>query len=147
MFWMKAKEIYFHIHDVWEANTCICVKRLKASTKQHTHASLTALCRGLPGVNRYQKGKTNLDSQFFTGRMPFLPPNQQRQNTEGKTTSTKQTADKQTRTLIRRWSSHNACSKRCVLGLGLSINGVHQLIPYVVEILHVLHCTHTRNNV
>jgi len=22
-------------------------------------------------------------TQFFTGRMPFLPPNQQRQNTEG----------------------------------------------------------------
>ena len=62
-------------------------------------------------VNRYQKGKTNLDftearnsglgwavcksaphfrqsqhptTQFFTGRMPFLPPNQQRQSTEGK---------------------------------------------------------------
>jgi len=63
-------------------------------------------------VRRYQKGKTNLDfteardsewqwhqlgymqvctslqtdnptTQFFTGRMPFLPPNQQRQSTEG----------------------------------------------------------------
>jgi len=55
-------------------------------------------------VGRYQKGKTNLDftgardsgwqwqtdnhasiltTQFFTGRMPFLPPNQQRQSTEG----------------------------------------------------------------
>jgi len=63
-------------------------------------------------VGRYQKGKTNLDFteardsewlsrmqvctslqtdnhastppiSFFTGRMPFLPPNQQRQSTEG----------------------------------------------------------------
>jgi len=56
-------------------------------------------------VSRYQKGKTNLDftgakdsewqwlqtdnhaststTLFFTGRMPFLPPNQQRQSTEG----------------------------------------------------------------
>jgi len=59
-------------------------------------------------VRRYQKGKTNQDftesrdsewlrhqlghmqvctllqtAQFFTGRMPFLPPNQQRQSTEG----------------------------------------------------------------
>jgi len=64
-------------------------------------------------VSRYQKGKTNLDfteardsewrgiswvicksaphryprqhptTQFFTGRMPFLLPNQQRQSTEG----------------------------------------------------------------
>jgi len=25
---------------------------------------------------------------FFTGRMPFLPPNQQRQSTEGKSTGT-----------------------------------------------------------
>jgi len=63
-------------------------------------------------VSRYQKGKTNLDfteardsewqwhqlgrmqvctllqtdnhasTQFFTGRMSFLPPNQQRQSTE-----------------------------------------------------------------
>jgi len=64
-------------------------------------------------VSRYQKGKSNLDfteardsewqwhqlghmpiapdrqphqhptTLFFTGRMPFLPPNQQRQSTEG----------------------------------------------------------------
>jgi len=52
-------------------------------------------------VSWYQKGKTNLDfteardsewqwnqlcqhptTPFFTGRMPFLPPNQQRQSTE-----------------------------------------------------------------
>ena len=81
----------------------------------HTHTRLMALCPGLPGVSRYQKGKTNLDftearevsgsgiswaisksasryrqitmpaptTQFFTGRMPFLPPNQQCQSTEG----------------------------------------------------------------
>jgi len=64
-------------------------------------------------VSRYQKGKTNLDfteardsdwqwhqqvctllqtdnhasthHSVFTGRMPFLKPNQQRQSTEGKT--------------------------------------------------------------
>ena len=37
-------------------------------------------------VRRYQKGKTCLDfteALFFTGRMPFLPPNQQCQSTEG----------------------------------------------------------------
>jgi len=68
---------------------------------------------GTTQVSRYQKGKNNLDfteagdsewqwhqqghmqvcillqidnhvKQFFTGRMPFLPPNQQRQSTEGK---------------------------------------------------------------
>jgi len=62
---------------------------------------------GTTPVSRYQKGKTNLDftearnsewqwhqlghmqictyptAQFFTGRMPFLPPNQQCQSTEG----------------------------------------------------------------
>jgi len=69
---------------------------------------------GTTRVTRYQKGKTNLDfteardnewqwhqldhmgprsrqittpaphHSVFTGRMPFLPPNQQRQSTEGK---------------------------------------------------------------
>jgi len=65
---------------------------------------------GTTRVSRYQKGETNLDfteardsewqwhqlghmqvctspaphrSVFFTGRMPFLPPNQQCQSTEG----------------------------------------------------------------
>jgi len=62
---------------------------------------------GTTRVSRYQKGKTNLDFteatdsewqwhqlqthnhastpplSFFTGRMPFLPPNLQRQSTEG----------------------------------------------------------------
>jgi len=62
-------------------------------------------------LSQYQKGKTNLDftgardsewqwhhlapdrqprqnptTQFFTGRMPFLPTNQQRQSTEGRYT-------------------------------------------------------------
>jgi len=31
---------------------------------------------------------------FFTGRMPFLPPNQQRQSTEGKITKWQQTTNK-----------------------------------------------------
>jgi len=53
-------------------------------------------------VSQYQKGKTNLDfteardsewqwqqprqhptTVFFAGQMPFLPPNQQHQSTEG----------------------------------------------------------------
>jgi len=32
----------------------------------------------------------------FTGRMPFLPPNQQRQSTEGKSTEGKSTEGKST---------------------------------------------------
>jgi len=31
-------------------------------------------------------------TQFFTGRMPFLPPNQQRQSTEGRSTEGRYTA-------------------------------------------------------
>ena len=55
-----------------------------------------ALVSGTTRVIRYQKGKTNVDfteardsecqhhtAQVFTGRMPFLSPNQQRQSTEG----------------------------------------------------------------
>jgi len=80
----------------------------------HTHPFNGPLS-GTTRVSRYQKGKTNPDfteardsewqwhqlghmqvctslqtdnhanTQFFTGWMPFLPPNQQRQSTEGKT--------------------------------------------------------------
>jgi len=75
---------------------------------------------GTTQVSRYQKGKTNLDftearvavasagpyaslhpapdrqpcqhptTQFFTGWMPFLPPNQQHQSTEGSKINIKQ---------------------------------------------------------
>ena len=33
--------------------------------------------------------RQHLAAQIFTGRMPFLPPNQQRQSTEGKSTEGK----------------------------------------------------------
>jgi len=32
----------------------------------------------------YRQPRQHLTTQFFTGRMPFLPPNQQRQSTEGR---------------------------------------------------------------
>ena len=79
----------------------------------HTHTqTFNSPLSGTTRVSRYQKGKTNLDftearesgiswdicksaprsrqitmhptAQFFTGQMPFLLPNQQRQSTEGK---------------------------------------------------------------
>jgi len=37
-----------------------------------------------------------LTTQFFTGRMPFLPPNQQRQSTEGKDEQIKLTVTRPT---------------------------------------------------
>ena len=88
---------------------------LATHTHTHTHPFNGPLS-GTAQVNRYQKGKTNLDFtgardsewqrhqlghmqvcnslqtnnhastsllKFFTGRMPFLPPNQQCQSTEG----------------------------------------------------------------
>ena len=79
-------------------------------TNTHAHP-FNGPFSGTTRVSRYQKGKTNLDFaearhselrhmqvcnslqtdnhvstpplSFFTGRMPFLPPNQQRQSTEG----------------------------------------------------------------
>ena len=81
-------------------------------THTHTH-TFNGPFSGTTQVSRYQKGKTNLDFteardsewqwhqlghvqvctslqhtsspplSFFTGQMPFLPPNQQRQSTEG----------------------------------------------------------------
>ena len=80
---------------------------------EHTHL-FNGPISGTTWVSRYQKGKTNLDFtkakdsgiswavsksaprsrqitmpaphrfSFFTGQMPLLPPNQQRQSTEGK---------------------------------------------------------------
>jgi len=79
----------------------------------HTHTRFTALCPGLPGTRkvkpiwikllkqetvsgssiswticksapRSRQITTPAPHQFFTDRMPFLPPNQQRQSTEGK---------------------------------------------------------------
>jgi len=77
-------------------------KRITELHKTHTHPFNGPLS-GTTRVSRYQRGKTNLDftgardsewqwhqlghmhpnTQFFTGRMPFLPSNQQRQSTEG----------------------------------------------------------------
>jgi len=55
----------------------------------NTHTTVLLLFWNMSGttrVSRYQKGKTRKvkTTQFFTGRMPFLPPNQQCQSTEGK---------------------------------------------------------------
>jgi len=86
---------------------------IKFSQDLHTHTHpFNGPWSGTTQVTRYQKGKTNLDfteardsewqwhqlghmqvctllqtapnhSVFFTDRMPFLPPNQQRQSTKG----------------------------------------------------------------
>jgi len=40
-----------------------------------------AICKSAPRSR--QITSQHLTTQFFTGRMPFLPPNQQRQSTEG----------------------------------------------------------------
>ena len=85
----------------------------RSDTKQYTHTHpFNGPLSGSTRVSWYQKGKTNLDfpgardsewqwhqlgcmqvctslqtdnptTQCFTGRMPFLPPNQQPQRTEG----------------------------------------------------------------
>jgi len=47
-----------------------------STIRTHTH-TFNGPFSGTTQVSRYQKGKTN------QGRMPFLPPNQQRQSTEG----------------------------------------------------------------
>jgi len=76
----------------------------------HAHTRLTALCLRLPGwactrevkpiwillkeetvsgsgiswaICKSAPPRQHPTAQFFTGRMPFLPPNQQRQSTEG----------------------------------------------------------------
>jgi len=98
----------------WEINKCSSwFWRTHRSCYTHTHTRLTALCPGLPGWAGTRKVKQILilpkqetvasagpyaslhlapdryhtstpPLSFFTGRMPFLPPNQQRQSTEGR---------------------------------------------------------------
>jgi len=96
--------------------SCLRLVALSSVNSNNNNTRLTALGPGLPRVNQYQKGKTNLDFteatdsewqrhqldrmqvctllqtdnhastpplSFFTGWMPFLPPNQQCQSTEG----------------------------------------------------------------
>ena len=95
-------------------------------------------------VSRYQKGKTNLDfteardsewqwhqlghmqvctslqtprkSQFFTDRMPFLPPSQQCQSTEGKILFSilGTSAFSALTLLVGRQEGHPACKRRVV---------------------------------
>jgi len=49
-----------------------------------------ATCKSAPHPRQPRQHST---TQFFTGRMPFLPPNQQRQSTEGKRRSRKRWTD------------------------------------------------------
>ena len=67
--------------------------------RQHQQHPFNGPLSGTTQVNRYQKGKTNLDlleqeivsgsgirwaiCKYALGRMPFLPSNQQHQSTEG----------------------------------------------------------------
>jgi len=41
-----------------------------------------AICKSAPLSRQITMSAPHLTTQFFTGQMPFLPPNQQRQNTE-----------------------------------------------------------------
>jgi len=95
----------------------VCHVSEPLETNTHTHPFNGPLS-GTTRVSQYQKGKANLDFtearvsewqwqvctslrtdnhastpplSFFTGRMPFLPPNQQRQSTEGTMLRTKWT--------------------------------------------------------
>ena len=88
----QSKKDIFHWCNITNGNT----PETATMTVSHTHM-FNGPFSGTTQVSRYQKGKTNLDFteardserqwhqlSFFTGRMLFLPPNQQRQSTEGK---------------------------------------------------------------
>jgi len=47
---------------------------------------VSVLCFPIIAPCSRQKPRHHPTTLFFTGQMPFLPPNQQRQSTEGKTT-------------------------------------------------------------
>jgi len=96
--WSDDNEIWWpSLKNVALWRTQTTVLHLFCCMTNHTHPFNGPLS-GTTRVSRYyQKGKTNLDftearqwvavapgtTQFFTGQMPFLMPNQQRQITEG----------------------------------------------------------------
>jgi len=104
-------------HSVFYRLDALPAAQPTASKHTHTHKHpFNGPFSGTTRVSQYQKGNTNLDfteetvsgsgiswaksapysrqtttpaphHSVFTGRMPFLPPNQQRQSTEGKFTA------------------------------------------------------------
>ena len=56
-----------------------------------------AICKSAPHP---RQPRQHLTTQFFTGRMPFLPPNQQRQSTEGTYTPGNESAEERTDSLV-----------------------------------------------
>ena len=73
----------------------VSIDNINEATHTHTHThTFNGPLSGTTRVSRYQKGKTNLNFthnhastsplSFFTGRMSFLPSNQQCLSTEGK---------------------------------------------------------------
>jgi len=71
-----------------------------------------AICKSAPHPRQPRQYPT---TQFFTGRMPFLPPNQQCQSTEG--SSEKYFLSKLSLTCDCFFFSH-ACTRRCSGGEG-----------------------------
>ena len=102
-----------NVYELKENTTALSsnVHESKKNVISITHTRLTARCPGLPGWASTRKVKPpwillkqetvsgngiswaicksaphfrqHPTTQFFTGRMPFLPPNQQHQSTEG----------------------------------------------------------------
>jgi len=65
---------------------------------------------------------SNPPLSFFTGRMPFLPPNQQRQSTEGMSEpTTKKVENKKLK------SKKRVCSEVSVNSLGVSPGEEHHI--------------------
>ena len=64
-----------------------------------------AICKSAPR-NRTDSHASTPTTLFFTGRMPFLPPNQQRQSTEG--------------TKVNKWTKKNVyCNTRGLIEQGV----------------------------
>jgi len=105
-FLQKMTIYYIHIGNFWQNQFDIKCINNEYSVKVNNNNNdirLTALCLGLPGWAGTRKAKpvwillkqetvdgsgiswayASLHLTLFTGRMHFLPPNRQRQSTEG----------------------------------------------------------------
>jgi len=69
------------LHCIHQAHTCLAVNDTEATDSEWQWHQLghMPVCTSLQADNHASTPPLS----FFTGRMPFLPPKQQRQSTEG----------------------------------------------------------------
>jgi len=70
------------ISKAWKANNKSTTNRINAELMEKETVSDSGISKSAPRSRQIPRQQPT--TQSFTGRMPFLPPNQRRRSTEGK---------------------------------------------------------------